>query len=156
VLVGLDVAHVTDVPLGAVVPGVGCAGRVEMAPGGHPILVPDAEFMNVETMFARSQAGDLSLDVHSLRGLGEGHCALDLAGRLGGRDQLGDGLGDRTAGLELLRRGSLGPDSQRRQAEQRANGQSRDPILDRHVMSPWWWCAAIQSAPGARSREKAV
>ena len=61
--VGLDVAQVADVALRDVMPGMRVVGRIEMAAGRFAIRRRAiAEFMNVESMLARSESGEIGDD----------------------------------------------------------------------------------------------
>ena len=77
-----DVAHVTDMPRGRIRARMRLLGWIEMAAGGVRILgAAIAEFMNVKTMFTRSEPGDVRLDADAIGFFSKCHGAGDFVAR---------------------------------------------------------------------------
>ena len=96
VLVGLDVAQVTDVPFGSLPLAVQLGSGVEMASRRFAIRRPDTEFVDVEPVLTRASGRRFLLDADPVLGLSERHAPRCLA-LLGGQEDR-DGLVDLCGG----------------------------------------------------------
>ncbi len=86
-----NIAHVAHVTCLRVRSGVGLVGWIEMSTGrGGIARAAIAEFMNVKTMLARSQAGDIRLNLDSVGDFSEGDSSAHFVAR--GGMELGDGF----------------------------------------------------------------
>ena len=85
--VGLDVAHVADVALRDVMSGMRIVRRIEMAAGRFAIgRRAIAEFVNVESMLARRESGEIGDDFHFIARFREGDGAFHVAAARGMQD----------------------------------------------------------------------
>src|SRR4030095_5499528 len=80
----LHISHVANMALGGVRPGVWFVSWIKMSAGRSGVCrATIAEFMNVKTMIAGSQACKVRVNLHAIGLFGEGNRAADFVARCG-------------------------------------------------------------------------
>lgn len=82
--VRLHIAHVAYMALGCVRPGVRFVSWIKMSAGRSGVCrAAIAEFMNMKTMVAGSQACKVCMNLHAIGLFGEGNRTADFVARCG-------------------------------------------------------------------------